>query len=115
MSTSTPQPLDKIRKHFLKKPDKIPHGVRPIVWGCNDPIECISAFLDHNLLVSITTRPYINNSPHLMLLLENTPVPENAVLATIDVSSLYTNIPEDVGKEACLDAIKAADASHNYT
>ena len=28
------------------------------------------------------------------------------------MSSLYTNIPQDEGKEACLDAIEAAEASH---
>ena len=30
----------------------------------------------------------------------------------MDVSSLYTNIPQDEGTEACLDAIEAAEASH---
>ena len=33
-------------------------------------------------------------------------------LATIDVSSLYTNIPQDEGTEACLDALEAQEASH---
>ena len=36
----------------------------------------------------------------------------STVLATIDVSSLYTNIPQDEGTEACLDAIDATEASH---
>ena len=39
-------------------------------------------------------------------------IPSNAILATINVSSLYTNIPQDEGTEACLDAIEAAEASH---
>ena len=30
----------------------------------------------------------------------------------VDISSLYTNIPQDEGTEACLDAIDAEEASH---
>ena len=45
-------------------------------------------------------------------LLENTTIPSNAILAMIDVSSLYTNIPQDEGTEACVDTIDAAEASH---
>ena len=59
-----------------------------------------------------TIPSYIKDSPHLISLLENTPIPSNAILATIDVSSLYTNIPQDEGTEACLDAIDATEASH---
>ena len=55
---------------------------------------------------------YIKDSPHLISLLENTHIPSNAILVTIDVSSLYTNIPQDEGTNACLDAIEAAEASH---
>ena len=110
------RPTDKVRTqhmYFLKELHKTPHGIRPIVSGCNGPTERISAFLDHIIKPLVTTTPsYIKDSPYLILLLENTPIPKNAILATIDVSSLYTNIPQDEGKEACLDAIEAAEASH---
>ena len=36
----------------------------------------------------------------------------NAILVAIDVLILYTNIPQDGGTNACLDAIEAAEASH---
>ena len=99
--------------YFLKKLHKNPHGIRPIVSGCSGPTERISSFLDHIIKPLVPTIPsHIKDSPHLISLLENTPIPSNAILATIDVSSLYTNIPQDEGTEACLDAIDAAEASH---
>ena len=99
--------------YFLKKLHKNPHGIRPIVSGCSVPTERISSFLDHKIKPLVPTIPsYIKDSPHLISLLENTPIPSNAILTAIDVSSLYTNIPQDEGTEACLDAIEATGASH---
>ena len=48
----------------------------------------------------------------MISLLENTQIPRDAILATIDVSSLYTNIPQDEGTEACLNALEAQEASY---
>ena len=99
--------------YFLKKLHKNPHGIRSIVSGCSRPTKRISSFLDHIIKPLVPTIPsHIKDSPHLKSLLENTPILSNAILATIDVSSLYTNIPQDKGTEACLDAIEAAEASH---
>ena len=109
-------PSDKVktqRMYFLKKLHKNPHGIRPIVSGCSGPTERVSSFLDHIIKPLVPTIPsYIKDSPHLISLLENAPIPSNAILATIDVSSLYTNIPQDEGTEACLDAIDTTEASH---
>ena len=110
------QPSDKVRTqhmYFLKKLYKTPHGISPIVSGCSGPTERVSSFLDHIIKPLVSTIPsYIKDSPHLISLLENTPIPSNAILVTIDVSSLYTNIPQDEGMEACLDAIEASEISH---
>ena len=101
------------RMYFLKKLHKTPHGIRPIVSGCSGPTERVSSFLDHIIKPLVPTiLSYIKDSPHLISLLENTAIPQNAILANIDVSSLYTNIPQDGGTEACLDAIEAVEASH---
>ena len=108
-------PSDRVRTqrmYFLKKLHKTPHGIRPIVSGCSGPTERVSSFLDHIIKPLVPTTPsYIKDSPHLISLIENTPIPNDAILATIDVSSLYTNIPQNEGTEACLDAIEAAEAS----
>ena len=108
------RPSDKVRTqrmYFLKKLHKNPHWIRPIVSGCSGPTERVSSFLDHIIKPLVPTIPsYIKDSPHLISLLENTPIPSNAILATIDVSSLYTNIPQDEGTVAYLDAIDATEA-----
>ena len=110
-------PSDKVRTqrmYFLKKLHKTPHGIRPIVSGCSGPTERVSSFLDHIIKPLVPTIPsYIKDSPHLISLIENIRIPSDAILVTIDVSSLYTNIPQDEGGiEACLDALDAAGASH---
>ena len=99
--------------YFLKKLHKNPHGVRLIVSRCSGPTESISSFLDHIIKRLVSTTPsYIKDTPHLIFLLESTHIPSNAILVTIDVSSLYTNIPQDEGTESCLEAIEAVEASH---
>ena len=106
-------PPEKVRTkcmYFLKKLHKTPHGIRPIVSGCSGSTERVSSFVDHIIKPLVPTMP--SYSPHLISLLENTHIPSNAILVTIDVSSLYTNIPQDEGMEACLDAIEAAEATH---
>ena len=101
------------RMYFLKKLHKNPHGIRPIVSGCSGPSERISSFIDHiKALSAHHSLIHQGLSPHLISLLENTQIPHDAILATIDVSSLYTNIPQDQGTEACLDALEAQEASH---
>ena len=45
---------------------------------------------------------YIKDTTHFLLRLQNLgPLPDNAILVTLDVSSLYTNIPHKEGIEAC--------------
>ena len=104
-------PSDKVRTqrmYFLNKLHKNPHGIRPIVSGCSGPTERISSFLDHIIKPLVPTIPsHIKDSPHIISLLEN------PILATIDVSSLYTNIPQDKGMEACLEAAKASHIPRN--
>ena len=94
-------PLEKVRTqsmYFLKKIHKTPHGIRPIVSGCSGPTERVSSFLDNIIKPLVPTMPsYIKDSPHLISLLENTHILWNAILVTIDVSSFYTNIPQDEG------------------
>ena len=70
------------------------------------------SFIHHIIKPLVSTTPsYIKDSPHLISLLKNTPIPSNATLATIDVSSVYTNMPQDEDTEACLDPIEASEIS----
>ena len=50
---------------------------------------------------------YIRDSKHFLHLLESLrPLPENAVIVTADVTSLYTNIPHEEGIESVLQYIR---------
>ena len=65
--------------------------------------EKISEFVSFHLNPLVQTVPsYIKNTTHLLNKLKNLDVlPANAILITLDVSSLYTNIPTNEGSYAC--------------
>ena len=76
---------------------KTPVG-RPIVSGSSGPTERISSFVDSLLQpVAVKQESYIKDTTDFINFIENTQIPDNAVLATLDVSSLYTNIPQKEG------------------
>ena len=51
--------------------------------------------------------PYIRDSKHFLQFLEYfPPLPENAILVTADVTSLYTNIPHEEGIKSVLHYMK---------
>ena len=54
-------------------------------------------------------KSYLRDSGPLISLLESTPIPENYTLATIDVKSLYLNIPHEDGINAVLNRLWYAD------
>ena len=72
--------------------EKTPVG-RPIVSGSSGPTERIYSFVD-SLLQPITIK---QDTTDFLDLIENTQIPDNVVPATLDVSSLYTNIPQEEG------------------
>ena len=74
---------------------------RPIVSGSGGPTEKISLFVDHFIgpLVPLS-RSYIRDSTHMInILLDYEPTP-NMLLCTLDITSLYTNIPHYEGVQA---------------
>ena len=79
----------------------IPVG-RPIVSGSGGPTERISSFVD-SLLQPIAQKQesYIKDTTHFINFIKKhaTPTAEAAILATLDVCPLYTNIPQEEGIE----------------
>ena len=72
---------------------------RPIVSGSSGPTQRISSFVG-SLLQSIPIikqESYIKDTINFINFIENTQIPDTAELATHDVSSLYTNIPQEGG------------------
>ena len=80
---------------------------RPIVSAIGGPTEKISKYIDTFLRPLVVQSPsYIKDTRDViqkLLILES--IPERAILCTIDVSALYTNIPHDEGIEACRKAL----------
>ena len=89
--------LPKIHKRLQNPPG------RPIVSGNGCPTERISQFCDFFLQPIVKdTRSYIKDTTHfLQLLRAATDLPQDTLLVTLDVSSLYTNIPNRWGITAC--------------
>ena len=100
--TSNPNPRAG-RFYILPKIHKQGNPGRPIISSNGHPSERISEFVDYHLKPLVQTLPsYIKDTTHFLFQLQNLgPLPENAILVTLDVSSLYTNIPHKEGEEAC--------------
>ena len=86
----------------IHKPD--PVG-RPIISGCDGPTEKISSFVD-TLLQPIAQKQqsYIKNTTDFISFIENTKIGQDTILVAMDVSSLYTNIPQEEGIEIVCNA-----------
>ena len=92
LKTSNFYLLPKIHKNIIP-----PSGVS--ANSC--PSERISQFVDHFIQPLVKELPsYLRYSSHLINLIHNVRIPKDSILATLDVTSLYTNIPNDEGIEA---------------
>ena len=89
--------LPKIHKKKASPPG------RPIVSGNGCPTERISQFVDYFLQPGVKKiTSYIQDTTDFLRMLQQLGIlPKNTLLVTLDVSSLYTNIPNIEGIEAC--------------
>ena len=96
--------LPKIHKPIQSwtKPQKIPPG-RPIISNCKSETEKVAEYIDAYLKTKSTQHPaYIKNTQDFVSKIKNITIPPNALLVTLDVESMYTNINN-------IDGIKAVD------
>lgn len=71
---------------------------RPIISGNDGPTERISSFVDHILQpIAKSQRSYLKDTTDFINFIERTSLPEETYLVSLDVSSLYTNIPQEEG------------------
>ena len=71
---------------------------RPIISGCDGPTERLSSFVDKLLQPIVQIQEsYLKDTTHFIRFIESTRVPKNAFLVSMDVTSLYTNIPQEKG------------------
>lgn len=81
---------------------KTPCPGRPVVSGNGSPTEKISAFIDLYLGPMVPSiRSYIKVTSHVLQIVDSLGnINENTILASLDVSLLYTNIPNYEGQQA---------------
>ena len=67
------------------------------------PAEKISQFVDFHLRLLVETIPsYVKDNTHFLQKIDSMgTLSSNTILVTLDVSSLYTNIPHEEGIFAC--------------
>ena len=75
---------------------------RPIISSNGHPTERISEFVDYHLKLLVQILPsVIKDTTHFLLELQKLgPLLDNALI-TLDIPSLYTNIPHNGGTDAC--------------
>lgn len=97
----TPENPRAARFYHLPKIHKTTVPV-PIVSSNGAPTERISEYVDFHLqpLVAATSS-YLKDTADFLRKLSSIPTPSNCILVTLDVSSLYTNIPHGEGLAAC--------------
>ena len=70
----------------------------PIISGCGGPTERLSSFVDKLLQpIAEIQDSYLKDTTHFIRFIESTMVPRNTFLVSMDVTSLYTNIPQEEG------------------
>ena len=76
---------------------------RLIVSSCGSPTEKIRQFVDHHLNPLFAKIPsHLKDTTDFLLKLKSvSQVPPGSLLLTLDVCSLYTNIPHEEGIDAC--------------
>ena len=101
--------LPKIHKKTLPPPG------RPIISANGCPTERISQFVDHFLNpTNQLLQSFVRDTTHfLKLLSEQGELPVNTILVTMDVSSLYTNIPNDEGLRAAMQTLSTHRPTQN--
>ena len=96
--------------YFLKKIHKNPMGIRPIVSMVNSAMANLVEFLDIYLQSIMKQLPaYLKDTTQFINEISEIPVEWNTWLVTVDVKSLYTNIPNDEGIQACYEAWQARE------
>ncbi|KAL9971793.1 hypothetical protein ACROYT_G018001 [Oculina patagonica] len=109
--SQTPNPPRIPEFYTLTKIHKPTMTGRPIISGCDGPTERISSFVDTLLQpISKSQESYLKDTTDFINFLEKTSVNKETFLVSMDVTSLYTNIPQEEGIETVCEAY---DTFHN--
>ena len=88
--------------YFKPKIHKPNNPGRPIVSACSFPTELISSYLDKVMTHIVKSLPsYTKDSNHALEIFRNFNFSgENKIIFTMDITSLYTEIPNNEGLQA---------------
>ena len=76
-----------------------------IISGWDGPTERISSFADHLLQpIAMRQNSHIKDITDSINFVEETIIPQDTILVSMDVTSLYTNIPQDDGIQTVCNA-----------
>ena len=96
--SQTPNPPRIPVFYSLTKIHKLTPVGRPIVAGNEGPTERISSFVDSLLQpIAKSQKSYLKDTTNFVNFIERRNLPEDAFLVSLDVASLYTNIPQEEG------------------
>lgn len=89
---------------------------RPIISGNNSPLEPLSKFLDFYLQPFVLQSPsYIRDTKDFINKIEGMYIPPEALMVTLDVTTLYTSIPYDEAYKVIARTLKnGTDIPHTY-
>ena len=94
----TPNPPRIPKFYTLTKIHKPSPVGRPIVSGCGGTKKKLSSFVDKLLQpIAQQQKSYLKDTTDFVNFIENTKVPAEVILVSMDVTSLYTNIPQEEG------------------
>ena len=83
---------------------------RPVISSLNCHTAKLSKFVDHHLQEHVVkTASYVKDTTDFLNKTRNIVVPPNSLLVTVDVKSLYTNIPNEEGIAAIDDTLNRSN------
>lgn len=99
------------RFYLLPKIHKKDHPGRPIVSAIGTVTENLSSFVD-TLIKDIpgTLPSYIKDTTDFLRHILDLRIPANSLLVTMDVASLYTNIPQEGGVKAAIQLYEESES-----
>ena len=107
--------------YFLPKihktpPNGEPFVGRPIISGCSSPTAKISEYVDHFLLPVVTQQPtYVRDTADILRKLEETTLPQEVLITSIDVVSMYTNVRQAEAIDCVCNALDRTNYTYSVT
>ncbi len=104
-------------QYMLPKIHKPDHPGRPILSGNDGPTERISKYLDYFLrpIAHLVNSYYVRDTGNFLNHIRDLPpLLRDCILVSMDVKSLYTQIPQHEAITAVLRALKEADTTQHY-